>query len=245
VMALAERLAGRGRAELVSAPAAWRRLARSLTIPAAARGLSTRALIRAISAFLVFYAAVATLGPVGNYAKYLFTAIVIASAALLAVEHRILNVAARFPLAQFALFALGVFSFTRSVLVPNNVTTYSSALIPLLVIAAPMLIPRADIRLDAGAALLYLERILGLAAFCHVLWQVAGALYPDVSPSHERTFILVFFFVLAGLRRKSFAFSAALALILASFALRASSTLSFACTIAFLPIFAFRMRGWR
>jgi hypothetical protein len=246
-MTLAGRLADRGRAGLGAAPmpGAWRRLLRGLAMPAAARGLSTRALIRAISAFLVFYAAVATLGPVGNYAKYLFTAIVIASAALLAVEHRILNVAARFPLAQFALFALGVFSFTRSVLVPNNVTTYSSALIPLLVIAAPMLIPRADIRLDAGAALLYLERILGLAAFCHVLWQVAGALYPDVSPSHERTFILVFFFVLAGLRRKAFAFSAALALILASLALRPSSTLAFASTLAILGILAFRMRRLR
>lgn len=241
-MALAERLADRGRATPVPAPApaGWRRLVRALTMPAAARGLSTRALVRSISAFLVFYAVAAWLGPLDSYAKYLFTAIVVVSAALLAVEHRVLNVAARFPLAQFALFALGVFSFTRSVLIPNDVTTYSSALIPLLVVAAPMLIPRDDIRFDAGAAFLYLERIIGLAAVSHVLWQVAGALDPDISPSHERTFLLVFFLVLAGLRRKAVAFSLALALILASLALRPSSTLAFASTLAILGILAFR-----
>lgn len=244
-MALAGRLSDRGRATPVPALAAWRRLVRSLTIPAAARGLSTRTLVRAISVFLVFYAVAATLGPVGNYAKYLFTAVVVASAALLAVEHRMLNVAARFPLAQFVLFTLGVFSFTRSILVPNNVTTYSSALIPLLVVAAPMLIPRADIRLDAGAAILYLERILGLAAVFHVLWQIAGVLDFDLAPSHERTFLLVFFLVLVGMRRKAVASSLALALILASLALRPSSTLAFASTLAILGILAFRWRRLR
>jgi hypothetical protein len=93
------------------------------------------------------------------------------------MTHHRNSLAPLFPLAPLLLSILGGFSFAHSILIAPGTATYSSALIPVILAPIPLIIPTRTTRTDGVAVTGYLSgylfRIFGVAALCHVLWDVA------------------------------------------------------------------------
>lgn len=177
--------------------------------------------------------------PVSNYLKYLFAALLMLCFAGLAATRR-MNRAPGFLFAPLILAAIGCVSLAYSMFIAT--TTYSSALIPLIIVAMPLLVSNRAALTDSAHIARYLMVLCSVAAVAHVLWQgVATVLrWEDdgvyygflMARGHTGTIMIVNLMIVSGLfrRRKLFALSILLAGV--SLVLRPTSTLVFVALFA-------------
>jgi hypothetical protein len=207
---------------------------------------------------LAFYLVLPEIGDsVANYPKYLLTGVLMFCFALLAVTRRI-NLSPLLPLASLLLAALGTISLVYSTFVAPGTTTYSSALIPLIITAMPLLIGHDATQVRSDAVIQYLVAVTCLGALCHVLWQVVSIelgwiesgtfLRTSTSsawlqaPGHTSTIPIVYLMVLSGLLRRSTLLTLAVVLLSLSVMLRPTSTGVFTALFASGVIILHRLR---
>jgi hypothetical protein len=183
--------------------------------------------------------------------KYLFAMLCIAWFGLLALTRQRINRSPLFPLAALALSVAGVFSFIYSIAVEPGTTTYASALIPLIIIALPLVIPTRATITDAETAIKYLIHICGLASLFHVLWLVVNYAtgMTEADPNNYNTIAFVSapfgFMILSGLFRRNLLLASSIALIGASIIIRPSSTWGFTALFAAVVVVLYRLHYWR
>jgi hypothetical protein len=207
---------------------------------------------RVLSLFALFYAVMPNLAfgmpEVDQLVKYSFAVAQTLCAALLALWNQRLNPSPLFPLASLSLVALGGVAYAYSIFVVPGMATYSSGLIPLIVIAMPLLIATRATRTDSVAAGKYLLAIFGVAAVCHLLWQLIGPLLGSAEKDFGWVFVpqgsivLVDFVILSGLLRRRLLLFCSLGLVGLSLALRPSSELVFTTVFAAAAIVSHRLR---
>jgi hypothetical protein len=176
------------------------------------------------------------------FLKYVFAMFFLSWFALIALTRQRINTSPLFPLAALALSVAGVFSFTYSIAVEPGTTTYSSALIPLIFAALPLVIPTEAPRVDGVAVAEYLFRIFGIAAIFHVLWYVVdyalglGEADPGSYVGIAPAFAPVCFMMLCGMFRRKILLALSIGLIGLSLVLRPSSTTGFIAGFATVVI---------
>lgn len=222
-----------------------------LGFPVAFRSGLDAAPFRFMSALVLFYVIMPGLASGGEIletsVKYLLAIGLTLCFALIAVTRLRINLSPLFPLAPLLLSVLGGISFAFSIFIAPGTTTASSALIPMIVAGIPLLIDTPATWTDGAAATRYLRTIFGIAALCHVLWQVQARLsgweeasvhYGEFTViSASSSFVIVFFMILCGLFRQYRLLAVSVTLIAFSELLRPSSTL------AFLTMFAAAVIG--
>jgi hypothetical protein len=185
-------------------------------------------------------------GPAAQFTKYLLAIGLTLCFALLAMTRPRLNPSPLFPLAPLLLSIAGGISFARSIFVDPGTSTYSSALIPLIVAAIPLLVATRTVRTDGAVVTEYLFSIFGLAALFHVLWQVALPGWSDngwfEAPSKSSGLVIVFFMLLCGLFRRNLLLVLSVALIGVSELMAPTSTLAFLMMFAAAVIVLHRLR---
>jgi hypothetical protein len=202
--------------------------------------------------FILFYLVMPQLsGSMEIYVKYLFALSLLLGFVLVALTGAI-NLSSPFLVAPLTLAAIGGISLSYSTLVAPEMSTYSSALIPLVVTAIPLFIRNSATRTHSRVVAEYLFRIFGLASVCHLLWQaVSGFLgweelvtyYGWVrAPSHDGTIAFVYLMLLSSLFRRNLMFCLSVGLIVLSLALRPTSTLVFASFFASMAVILHRLR---
>lgn len=220
------------------------------TFPVAFRGALEGAPTLITAVFVLVYVVVPTFAEgLSIYLKYAFAAAVTTCIALIAMAHQRINLSPLFPLAALILSVLGAFSFLYSILVAPGTSTYSSALIPLIVVALPLLIASHGTRIDGGAVTEYLFKLFGLASLVHVLLQLADfalGLIEAGSYMEQRYFmaamVLVNFMILCGLFLRNLLLVLSIALIGLSLVIRPSSMLAFSAMFAAGIIILHRLR---
>jgi hypothetical protein len=219
--------------------------------PVAFRSGLDAAPFRFTSFFLLIYVVMPHFsgpGPVSQFAKYLLAIGLTLCFALLAMTRPRLNLSPLFPLAPLLLSIAGGISFARSIFVDPGTGTYSSALIPLIVAAIPLLIATRTIRTDGAVVTEYLFSIFGLAALFHVLWLwliVERGWSNDgwfEAPSKSSGLVIIFFMLLCGLFRRNLLLVLSVALIGFSELVAATSTLAFLMMFAAVVIVLHRLR---
>jgi hypothetical protein len=191
------------------------------------------------SSLVLFYAMLPGMGRDADallgYLKYLFAALQLSWFAVLAMIRQRINLSPAFPLAALLLCVAGGISFTYSIVVAPGTSTYASALIPLIIVATPLLIPSDATQTDGTAVAKYLFRIFGLASLFHILWQTtdrALGLEEYYSGHHEIGVLLVNFMILCALFRRNRLLVLSIALIGLNLLLRPSSTIAFSAIFA-------------
>jgi hypothetical protein len=230
-------------------------LTQFLTFPVAFRSELDGAPFRLTSFFVLIYVVMPPLAPdapVGQLAKYVLAIALMLCFALLAVTRLRINPSPLFPLAALLLSVAGGISLAHSIFIAPGTNTYSSALIPMIVAAIPLLIATRTIRTDGATATKYVFRIFAVAALCHVLWQVGaglvgwtegGVYYGGVTvPYASASLVIVFFMILCGLFRRNLLLVLSVALVGVSELLRPSSTLAFLTMFAAAIILLHRLR---
>ncbi len=228
-----------------------------IRFPVAFRSGLDSAPFRVLSLSVLFYAVAPNLEgipphsamPEAGNAKYLFTIAVTLCAALLAMRTPRLNLSPPFLLAPLALFVLGSIAFAYSIFFAPGLATYSSGLIPLIIIAIPLLIATRGTRADGAAVREYLLAIFGVAALCHVLWQVAAG-WVGATEDYDYgwvffpqgSIVFVYFMLLSGLFRRNLSLAFSIGLIGLNLLLRPSSTLVFTTMFAAAVIVSHRLR---
>ncbi|MBV9247852.1 MAG: hypothetical protein JO227_01205, partial [Acetobacteraceae bacterium] len=179
--------------------------------------------------------------PVAIDLKYLLAALLMGCFAWLGAT-RAINLSPAFLLAPLLLTVFGGISLAYSTFVSPGTSTYSSALIPLVIVAMPLLIANATARTDGPHVARYLIALCCVAAVCHVMWQVIahvlgwedGETYYGwlQGRGHEGTLMIVNLMVLAGLFRRRALLALSILLGGLSLLLRPTSTLVFASAFA-------------
>lgn len=166
---------------------------------------------------------------------------------LLMLTRQRINTSPLFPLAALALSIAGVYSFIYSIAIKPGMTTHASALIPLIIIAFPLVIPTQATWADSAAVTQYLLRFTGLAAIFYVLWYAANyasGLQEDDPGSYTDVgfaYAPVCFMILCGLFRRKVLLILAVALVGLSLILRISSTTGFIALFAIIVIAFYRL----
>jgi hypothetical protein len=239
--------AGRHRALFVATW--WRRLRTAALFPVAFRSGLDAAPFRLSSFFVLFYVVVPPLreGPGDQVAKYLLAIPLMLCFLLLAVTRQRINRSPLFPLAPLLLSVAGCIAFANSIFVAPGTGTYSSALIPLISAAIPLLIATHATQADGAVVTEYLFTVFGLAAFFHVLWLVAAWVtdYWVTPPFKALGVLIVFFMILCGLFRRNLLLVLSVALIGFSELLEPTSTVAFLTMFAVAVILLHRLRFWR
>jgi hypothetical protein len=125
--------------------------------------------------FILLYVVAPTFAdPVDTYLKYLLSFQLVLCFALLAGTRRI-NFSPPFLLAPALLTVFGCASFAYSIFLKPGTTTWSSALIPLIVTAIPLLIADNAARTDSARMARYLIVLYSVAALGMVFWQAVQA----------------------------------------------------------------------
>ena len=125
------------------------------------------------------------------------------------------------------------------------VTTYSSALIPFIICALPMMISTTDFWLDCRTISKFLLFVFCLTSFSHLAWQFSSLMGVTVYPSLEQTFTFCFAMLLAGFARRYVLLTLVTVGAIASLALRPTSTLFIGIALAMAAIVAYRMGSRR
>jgi hypothetical protein len=179
--------------------------------------------------------------------KYIFAMFLISWFALLALTRQRINTSPLFPLAALALSVAGIFTFTYSIAFEPGTTTNASGLIPLSLLALPLLISTQATRADGAAVTEYVFRITGIAAIFHVLWYLvnyASGLTEDDPGGYNGVgyaYAPVCFMILCGLFRRNTLLGLSVGLIGLSMVLRVSSTTGFIALFATLVIVFYRL----
>ena len=135
-----------------------------------------------------------------------------------------------FLIAPFMLGVIGVASFVLITAYFPGRSTYGSALIPLLVCAAPLFIPERHLTMDLGRAARLIMMLCLAAGLVQLAVQASGGA-SDKFLSHEDTFIVLFAGVVAAFHRDAKMLAAALAIAALDLMLRPSSTLAMALLV--------------
>jgi len=224
----------------------WRRLRTAARFPVAFRSGLDAAPFRLSSFFVLIYVVVPPLreGPGVQVAKYLLAIPLMLCFVLLSVTRQRINRSPLFPLAPLLLSMAGCIAFANSIFVAPGTGTYSSALIPLIMAAIPLLIATHATQADGAVVTEYLFRVFGLAAFFHVLWLVAASVtdYWVTPPFKSLGVLIVFFMILCGLFRRNLLLVLSVALIGFSELLEPTSTVAFLTMFAVAVILLHRLR---
>ena len=226
--------------------------AQFLRFPVAFRSGLDGAPFRILSSFVLFYVVMpAIVGSAEMFAKYLLAIAMTLCFVLLAAAHSRINLSPRFPMALLLLSVLGGIAFVYSIFIAPGTSTFSSALIPLIGVAIPLLIATRATWTDGAAATEYLFWIYGVAGLCHVIWQIVtnflgwseGLPYYGwfAVPYASASMVLVYLMILSGLRRRNLLLALSIALIALSLLLRPSSTLAVSVTAAAAVIVSYRL----
>jgi hypothetical protein len=236
----------------------WIRELRALvSFPVTFRSSLDRVPFMIISILILFYAMAPGNHDDNGYGaalqlmKYMFAIFFLSWFALLALTRQRINTSPLFPLAALALSVAGVFSFTYSIAVEPGTTTYSSALIPLILLALPLVIRTLATQADGATVAKYLFRIIGISAIFHVLWYLVDyasgiseadpGSYTGIAPA----FAPVCLMILSGLFRRKILLAISVGLIGLSLVLRPSSTTGFIAIFATAVIVLYRLNYWR
>jgi hypothetical protein len=223
--------------------------------PVAFRSDLEAAPFRILASFALLYVLTPQLFGAAEWVpKYLFACGFALGFCVLALAHQRLILAPRFLLAPLLLSILGGVAFAYSIFAAPGINTYSSALIPMIGIAMPLLItPRATVT-NVAAVSEYVFSFFLIAGLSHVFWQVVTNLLgwsEDTAyygwfgvPHASTTVLLVYLMVPAGLFRRNLMLAVSVALIGLSLVIRPSSTLVFTTIFAAVFILAHRLR-WR
>jgi hypothetical protein len=183
-------------------------------------------------------------GPGVQVAKYLLAIPLMLCFVLLAVTRQRINRSPLFPLAPLLLSTAGCIAFANSIFVAPGTGTYSSALIPLIIAAIPLLIATHATQADGAVMTEYLFKVFGLASFFHVLWLVAAWVtdYWVTPPFKSLGMLIVFYMILCGLFRRNLLLVLSIALIGFSELLEPTSTVAFLTMFAVAVILLHRLR---
>jgi hypothetical protein len=215
--------------------------------PVAFRSPLEGAPFRLTSFFVLIYVVMPYLaheGPVAQFMKYLLSTALMLCFALLAVARQRINPSPLFPLAALLLSMAGCAAFANSIVIAPGMNTYSSALIPLIIAAIPLVIATRATRTDGAVVTEYLFSIFGIAAFLHVLWMAVSWVedYAIMPPSKAGGVVIVFFMLLCGLFRRNLLLLLSVALVGFSELLEPGSTLAFLTMFAVAVILLHRLR---
>jgi hypothetical protein len=162
---------------------------------------------------------------------------------------------AALPVGAAPALAPGSVAFAYSIVLAPGTTTYSTALIPLIGVAMPLLIATRATHTDGAHVTEYLLAIFGIAAVAHVLWQMVLALLGwsegqayygwFAVPWASGSTVLVFLMILSGLCRRNLTLALSIALIGLSLALRPESTLAVSAAVAAVLVVTHRLRSRR
>ena len=175
---------------------------------------------------------------------YSYAFILFGIALLLVISRHTLNWSNGFLAAPFVLALIGCIALIHARSLSPPPTTYSSALIPLLICALPVMVERTDIWLDCRAITKFLLFAFVLTSFCHLAWQFSSLAGVEVYPSLEQTFTFCFVIVLTGLAGREIMLMLVCLGVISSLAIRPTSTLFVGATVslAFVVAYRFRMR---
>ncbi len=176
--------------------------------------------------------------------NYAYAAMLFAIFASTLATRGIVNLSQSFLLAPLILSLIGVASLAHVWIVNPDITTYSSALIPLLICALPILVSSDDVTIDHDTMLKFILFLLCLASFFHFFWQILEAGGIPVTPGHEQTFVFCFLVLLSGFLRRKTTLALTLLAIGVSLALRPTSTL-LGCTMLSLGAILADRLGFR
>jgi hypothetical protein len=232
----------------------WHRvLSTAARFPVSFRSGLDGAPFRLLASFALLYVIMPQLtGSAETNLKYLLVGGLTSGFYVLAVAHQRLILAPRFLLAPLLLSILGSIAFAYSIFATQDLSTFSSALIPLIGIATPMLITTHATATDGVVATKYVLALFSIAGVCHVSWQMVahllgwseGNVYYDwfAVPHASASILLVYLMILAGLYRRRLLLALSVALVGLSLALRPSSTLASSALVAALIIMAHRLQ---
>jgi hypothetical protein len=204
------------------------------------------------TALLIFYAVAPAVGPLAFYLKYLFTASILICCLFLIAARQRLCLWPAFLLGPCLLSMIGAVSFASTFAAAGG-NTYSSALIPLIVVAVPMFVPALDSKVDAARIVIFLVCVFATAATLHVFWQLVGsglALSESNRTGSVSAFgpryavsanVIVYLALVAGIFHRTSLLGLALFLAVVSLLIRPSSTLGFTIVFAVTAIAAHRI----
>ena len=171
---------------------------------------------------------------------YSYASILFAIAFLLLFSRHILNLWNGFLAAPLLLALIGCVTLAHARSLSPPVTTYSSALIPLMICALPMMMSSTDLWLDCRSVLRYLLFVFCLASFCHLAWQLGHLAGIEAYPSLEQTFTFCFAMLLSGVTGRKLILAVVTLGTIASLALRPTSTLFVGAALSWGVIIAYR-----
>jgi hypothetical protein len=184
--------------------------------------------------------------PLGDGAlTYSYTLVIFVIAFLLLFSRHVLNRSNGFLFAPLLLALIGCVALMTGRAVSPQVTTYSSALIPLMLCALPIMISPTDIWLDCPTICRFMLFVLCLASFGHLAWQFSHLLGVPVFPSLEQTFTFCFAMLLTGFAGRKRLLAAITLGAVASLALRPTSTLFISTAFSLGAILVYRLRARR
>ncbi len=219
--------------------ALWRALVSLADFPVSFRSAIDGAAFWLAGGFLLFYVITPDIALAEVYVKYLVAGSVILCCGLLVLARQVVCLSPAFLLGPFLLFVAGTMSFGYAA-VRGGTNTFSSALVPLIVVAAPLFVPYGNSRTDSRRVARYMLLVFGAGAWFHVLWQVIGYQFGmkelvDADPAaafgpqyFAASGVILYFMILAGFYRRAGLLALALGLDAVSLVLRPSSTLVFA-----------------
>jgi hypothetical protein len=207
---------------------------------------------RMTSLFVLLFVVTPHIGQPMIYLKYCYAGGLLLGFVLLALSASGINLRPRFPVAALVLSMLGCFSLAYSTLAAPGTNTYASALIPLLLVAMPLLIGKNAAAADSTEVARYLFAIFSIGALVYVAWQGVGRFlgwdegidyYGWMEfPWLTGTTPLVFLMLLSGLLRRPLLLLSSVGLVALSLMLRPTSTLAFGAGFALAFVFCYRLR---
>ncbi len=180
--------------------------------------------------------------PLGDgFLTYSYAFLVFTVALLLLFSRHVLNWSNGFLAAPLLLSVISCVALVHARSISPPVTTYSSALIPLMICALPVLVSSTDIQLDCRIVSRFLLFIFCLASFCHLAWQLSRLVGIEVYPSLEQTFTFCFAMLLTGFSGRKFLLTLLMLGAFASIALRPTSTLFVGAVLSLGAVVAHRL----
>ena len=179
------------------------------------------------------------LPPGDGLLTYTYAFVLFAIAFLLLFSRHVLNRWNRFLAAPLFLALIGCVALIHARSITPPITTYSSALIPLMICALPMMVPTTDVWLDCRIISKFLSFVFCLASFCHLAWQFVHLAGIDVYPSLEQTFTFCFAMLLCGFTGRKTLLGFVTLGAIASLALRPTSTFFIGVVLSSCVIIAY------
>jgi hypothetical protein len=231
----------------------WRAVVTLTQFPVAFRSSLDAAAFWLAAYFLLFYVTAPDIWPLSLYLKYLFSISIIVCCIFLTCVRQTICLSSVFLLGPLLLSLAGAASFGQAIMAGGG-NTYSSALVPLVIVSAPLFVPQDNSYAQGRSIVRYLLVVFGTGAAFHVVWQVAGRLlgisevegeaFPSL-PFAPRYFaassIILYFAILVGFFRRNTALAFATVLAVISLLLRPSSTLAFSSILVLGAIFSYRL----